>query len=303
MGSPKEVTQTSKSEPWAEAKPFFEDLYKKAQEAMGQTNKSTYGGDLWAAPNETQITANQNLKDASGEWSKVAGGWDYGSDNLRSYGDTLIKNASDTSWLNPDTNPWVKASTEAALGDVTREYTRNVLPQMGDAAIKGGAYGGSRQGIMEGLAAGEYSREANDAATRIYADNYQKERDRMGAAQQLAATHAPGMYSGANSLEQQKIAGQQYGIDALAKAGAQEQGWDQSQNTENYDRYKMDQASVWAGIPEMLSVLTGGSFQSSTQTGPNPNYTNPMQTGMGVMSMLTGLADAFKPEGGYNLFK
>lgn len=303
MGSPKEVTQTSKSEPWAEAKPYFEDLYKKAQAAMGATNKSTYDGDLWAAPNETQVGANQQLKDASGEWGKTAGGWDYGSDNLRGYGDQLIKNANDTSWLNPDTNPWVKASTEAALGDVTRNYTRNVLPQMGDAAIKGGAYGGSRQGIMEGLAAGEFGRETSDAATRIYADNYQKERDRMGTAQQLAATAAPGMYSGANSLEQQKIAGQQYSIDALMKAGTQEQSWDQSQASENYDRYKMDQASVWAGIPEMLSVLTGGSFQSSSQTGPNPNYTSPMQGAMGIGSLLTGLADAFQPQGGYSLFK
>jgi hypothetical protein len=111
------------------------------------------------------------------------------------------------------------------------------------------------------------------------------------------------MYAGANSQEQQKIAGQQYGIDALMKAGTQQQSWDQMQNQENLDRYKMDQASVWAGIPEMLSVLTGGSFQSSSSTGPNPNYTSPMQGAMGVGSLLTGLADAFKPEGGYNLFK
>jgi hypothetical protein len=303
MGSPKNVTSTTKSEPWAEAKPFFEDLYTKAQSAMGATNKSVYGGDLWASPNKTQIGANQQLKNIAPEWSKVAGGWDYGADTLRGYGDTMIKNASDEHWLNPDTNPYVKQMTEQALGDSTRNFQRNVLPQMGDAAIKGGAYGGSRQGIMEGLAAGEFGRETSDAATRIYADNYQKERDRMGQAQQLAATYSPSMYAGANSQEQQKIAGQQYGIDALMKAGTQQQSWDQMQNQENLDRYKMDQASVWAGIPEMLSVLTGGSFQSSSSTGPNPNYTSPMQGAMGVGSLLTGLADAFKPEGGYNLFK
>jgi hypothetical protein len=302
MGSPKEVTSTTKSEPWSGSKPFFTDLYKKAADALGATNKSVYTGDLWAQPTATQVQANQQLKDASGGWGKTAGGWDYGAGTLRGYGDTLVKNASDTSWLNPDTNPFVKQMTDQALGESTRNFQRNVLPQMGDAAIKGGAYGGSRQGIMEGLAAGEFGRETSDAATRIYADNYQKERDRMGQAQQLAATSAPGLYSGANSLEQQKIAGQQYAIDALGKAGAQEQTWNQQQNQENLDRYKMQQSSVWAGIPEMLSVLTGGGFQSSTSTQPNPNYTSPMQGAMGVGSLLTGLADVFQPKGGYKLF-
>ena len=293
MGAPKNVTQTTKSEPWSGAKPYFSDLYGMAQNALEQTNKSVYGGDLWASPTDTQIGANQQLKDASSGWGQTAGGWDYGAGNLRGFGDKLISGAYDEKWLNPDSNPFLKGSVESALGDVTREYTRNVLPSMGDAAIKGGAYGGSRQGIMEGLAAGEYSREANKAAQDIYAQNFQAERDRMLQSQQLAASAAPGMYSGANSLEQSKISGQQYAIDALAKAGAQEQQWNQLQNQENLDRYKMDQSAVWAGIPEMLSVLTGGNFQSSAQTGPNPNYTNPMQGAMGIGSMLTGLADAF----------
>ena len=293
MGSPKNVTQTTKSEPWSESKPYFKDLYGKAAEALGQTNKSVYGGDLWAQPTDTQVGANQQLKDYTGGWGQTAGGWDYGAGTMRGFGDKLISNASDTSWLNPDTNPWVKANVEAGLGASTRNFQRNVLPQMGDAAIKGGAYGGSRQGIMEGLAAGEFGRETGDLATKMYGENYQAERDRMLQSQQLAATSAPGMYSGANALEQSKIMGQKYANEQLMQAGNQEQQWNQMQNQENLDRYKMAQSSVWAGIPEMLCVLTGGNFQSSAQTGPNPNYMNPMQTAMGMGSMVAGLADAF----------
>ena len=72
---------------------------------------------------------------------------------------SLMGLAGDTAsgkYLDPKSNPFLKGSVETALGDVTRKYTQEVMPQMGSAAQRSGAYGGSRQGIMEGLAAGEY---------------------------------------------------------------------------------------------------------------------------------------------------
>src|SRR5215475_4843900 len=133
MGGPKNVTQTTKSEPWAEAKPYIIDLYKAAQGAFGQTNKQMYTGDLWAQPTATQISANKEL--AGNTWGKGAAGVNQMAADLVS-----------GKYLDPSTNPWLKGNVEAALGDVTRKYTQEVFPQMGDAAIRAGAYGGSRQG-------------------------------------------------------------------------------------------------------------------------------------------------------------
>src|SRR5262245_37038732 len=268
MGAPKEQTVTSKSEPWAEAKPYYIDLYKKAQEAFAATNKKSYGGDLWAGPTALQKQAATELGQNQ---------WQTGASDLRTLGTDTVAGK----YLDPDTNPWLKKSVEAATGDVTRKYTREVLPQMGSAAISGGAYGGGRQGVMEGLAAGEYGREANEAAQQIYAQNYQSERDRQ--------LQGGNLFNQANALEMSHLQG-------MAGAGEQQQKWNQGQLSEDYQKWQMEQAAPWAGVPELLSVLSGGGLQSTASTGPNPNYTNPMQTMMGAGSLITGLADAFRAE-------
>jgi hypothetical protein len=266
MASPKETTVTQKSEPWAEAKPFFlNNLYPAALDAFSKTNKKVFGGDLWAGPTPLQKTAATQMG---------ANKFQTGATGLRGEANKELSGY----YLTPDRNPYIKATVDTALGDVSRKYTRDILPGLGDAAIKAGAYGGDRYGITQGLAAGEYSREANTAATNIYAQNYESERQR----QQQAGT----LYNQANALEQQHLQG-------MAGAGQQQQQWQQGQLGEDYQRWQMKQAAPWAGIPELLSVLTGGNFQSTSSTGPNPNYTSPLQMIMGLGSMISGLGSTF----------
>lgn len=275
MGAPKEQTVTSKSEPWAEAKPYYIDLYKKAQDAFKATNKKTYGGDLWAGPTGLQKTAATQLG---------ANKFQTGAADLRTLGTATTRG----DYLDPDKNPWLKKTAEQAVGDVTRHYTRDVMPQMGSAAISGGAYGGARQGIMEGLSAGEFGREAGDISANIYGSNYQQERDRQ--------MQGGNMFNQANALEMAHLQG-------MAGAGEQQQQWNQGQLNEDYQRWQQQQAAPWAGVPELMSVLSGGNFQSTSSTGPNPNYMSPMQGAMGVGSLITGLADAFQPSGGWSWMK
>jgi hypothetical protein len=264
MGGPKNVTSTSKSEPWSESKPYIKNLYSAAQDAFNMTNKQMYTGDLWAQPTQTQIGANQQLKDNV---------WNIGAPELRNLGLDTVSGK----YLNPETNPYLKAAADAAAGDVSRNYARNVLPNMGSAAIRGGAYGGSRQGIQEGLAAGEYAREASEATNNMYYQNYASERDRQ--------MQSGNLFNQANALEAANLQG-------ITAAGAQEQAWNQAQNMENYQRYQMAQQAPWIGVPELQSVLMGGNFQSTSQTAPNPNYMNPAQIAMGAGSLLTGLMGA-----------
>jgi hypothetical protein len=409
MGSPKEVTQTTKTEPWKEAKPYFIDLYKKAQEAFAATNKQVFPGDLYAGPTDVQ----KNLADymtkgggmnagvdptkqlaadvTSGDINKhgrgavlrgmsdartikavgknmlghatevatqgrqLAGpqyaGWmnrmgmDMASDPITKSLSTQAQKTLRGDYLNPNSNPFLKASVDRATGAVSRDYTRNVLPNLGSAAIRSGAYGGSRQGIMEGLAAGEYAREASDAAQNIYAQNYQSERDRMingGAA--LSGEHRARIGTGAdlvntagglkatgaglmsnaagikgnaagvmgagsnldmgaaqfqNALNQFRTTGpalfnqandlnRQY-MQTVNTGGTQQQQWNQAKLDEAYKKWGMQQQSPWTGIPELLSTLTGGNFQTSISKGPNPNYTSPLQAGAGILSSVFGM--------------
>lgn len=265
MGSPKEQTVTSKTEPWKEAKPYFTDLYNKAQGAFDDTNRQVYGGDFFAGPNANQQAAVGGM--AGNQFGQGAAG-------LNTMADDLVSGK----YLDPATNPFLQTNVNAAIGDVNRNYTQQILPGLGDAAIRSGAYGGSRQGMMEGLAAGEYTREAGDIAQQMYGANYNAERDRQLGAGSL--------YNQANALQLQQLEG-------LAGAGSQQQQWEQAALDEEYQKYQLEQQAPWIGIPELLSVLTGGSFQTTASTGPNPNYTNPMQTIMGLMSGMAGLKEAW----------
>ena len=64
-------------------------------------------------------------------------------------------------------NPELQAVIEQTQGDITRNLERNILPAIGSAAAGLGQRGGSRQGVAEGIAAGEAQRLGADAATDL----------------------------------------------------------------------------------------------------------------------------------------
>ena len=96
-------------------------------------------------------------------------------------------------WLDPNTNPTLQGMVASAINPLREQLTQNVLG-IGDAAQQQGAYGGSRQGVVEGAALRGFNRDAMDAANRIYYDNYTRERQNMLGASQL--------YGAATGLDQ-----------------------------------------------------------------------------------------------------
>src|SRR5690606_24487616 len=59
--------------------------------------------------------------------------------------------------LNPQNIPGFQASQDAMIQQVTRNLQENILPAVRGEAILSGGYGGSRQGIAEGLSVGRTS--------------------------------------------------------------------------------------------------------------------------------------------------
>src|SRR5262245_28295009 len=110
MGSPKEQTVTSKTEPWAEAKPYFTQMYQKAMEAFGATNRKPYTGKTYAAPNVWETKAAKQM--AGNKWGQ-------GAAALRKVGDYVTGQVGNTSWLNPDTNPFIKGVADTATRRAT----------------------------------------------------------------------------------------------------------------------------------------------------------------------------------------
>lgn len=70
-------------------------------------------------------------------------------------------------------NPYSQAAMDSATRQITDNFVQSVLPQLGSAAQRAGAWGGSRQGIVEGLAAGETAKAVGDTAANLAARNYE----------------------------------------------------------------------------------------------------------------------------------
>lgn len=238
MGAKDQVV-TQETKPWAEAEGYYKNLYKKAQQAFDLTNGQTFGGDLYAGPNQTQKDAIQGVKDA-------VPGMGTGVDDLRNLATSQLRG----DWLNPETNPYIAQVAQAALNPVQQAFNQNKLAVQ-DRAIMSGAYGGARQDLQENQLVDQFSKTAGDITNALYFNNYNAERDRMqnsGALLELA-----------NALALS-------GPTALAGAGAVEQGWDQAALDAALKKWLMDQAAPWSGMNEMASILSAGGFGTGTQT-------------------------------------
>jgi len=74
--------------------------------------------------------------------------------------------------LFPETNPALQQTIQAANEAARRNFTSNTLPAIRSDAVLSGNYGGSRQGIAEGIAARDFQRDASDRAAQISTAGY-----------------------------------------------------------------------------------------------------------------------------------
>ena len=80
--------------------------------------------------------------------------------------------------MNPGVNPQMRAYSNA----VGRDFNRNIMPGIQDNAAGFGQMGSSRQGVAEGIAAGEARQQMQDFGAQLY----NQDRDRMMQAMALA---------------------------------------------------------------------------------------------------------------------
>lgn len=249
MSFSKQVSRTNTA-PWSHQAAYLSNIgpggptgiYQEAERLYGEANKDPYGGSLYAAPNATQQQALQgriNYANALGD--PGAGTRDLAERTIR--GD----------FLHPESNPYLQGNIEAAIRPVQDAYTRQILPGISSAAQQQGAYGGSRHGVAQGVAAGDFARNAGDISAQLVAQNYGQERMLQQNAPQLLAQ---GLQLGA--LPQ----------DLLGEAGAQQQQWDQAALNEAYQRWQMEQQAPWSPLERYAAFIQAGSPGSSVSFSP-----------------------------------
>lgn len=179
-GSPDTVTQINKTEPWKEAKPHYLELYKAAEDAFQATPNTPFAGNYLAQPGADQHASLAQLQG-------VAPNLGQGAAELRNLG----INTARGDFLSG--GPYMEGAINAALNPIQERYQNQIIPQLQDAAVGAGAYGGNALDIEEGNLAQQWLKESTDISSRIMFDNYARERQLQQG--------APGLLNAANSLE------------------------------------------------------------------------------------------------------
>ena len=172
------TTTVQKADPWEGQQPYLKDIYAQTGGLYGSGMGYTpYSGPRVAGLSDIQRqgmeTGYQNI--LSGNTPAQAAG---GMLNKTLQGDYL-----------GGANPYLDQVFATSAQNVTDQFNRNILPSIKTAGVQSGMYDSSRQGIAEGLAAGEAQKNLAQLSANIYAPAYESERGR----QIQAATLAPSL--------------------------------------------------------------------------------------------------------------
>lgn len=215
---------TSTSKPWAKQRPYLQDIFGRAQNLSNKPMEYFPGETVQDfSPEQTQ--AHQQIRD------QVSGGSAL-NDTTNSYYNDVMSGK----YLNPDTNPWLKASYDKAMEDS--------MPAWDTSAISAGRYGGGAWGVGKGKLQA-------DAATGIYGGNYQQERSRM----QDTASQVPAWDSNYRFGDSEKL----YGV------GADVQGMGQAKIDASKEKFDFGQQEEWQRLTN-YSNLVSGQYGGATST-------------------------------------
>mgnify|MGYP001819084871 FL=1 len=186
-GSPDELQTTS--EPWDPIKPYMggaaygigQMMYDPPTYYPGQTyadltpwqlsgmQNQINAGDMVGQAGMDAINRLQNFSDSSvgtaraGNTSAVNTQHVQGSPGYQGPSSYNALQSALTGRMNPMTGQVMDMVTNR----LNQNFTENVLPALGDEAVAGGQYGGTRQGIAEGIASRGHQQATGDAMTQI----------------------------------------------------------------------------------------------------------------------------------------
>jgi len=151
-------------------------------------------------------------------------------------------------------NPFLQAALDPTLRAI-REQQTQTLQGLGSQAQAAGAFGGSRQGIVEAEALKGFGQQMGDVIGTGYAQAFDRATQLMGDEQARRLAGAQALSQGANQLRSVGFAD----ADVLRTLGAEERGLQQSQMEADYADYLRSQAFPYQSLQARLSPLGYGA--------------------------------------------
>lgn len=177
--------------------------------------------------------------------------------------------------LYAESNPYLQSAMDAATRPMIEQFTEagGALSGIRQGAISSGGYGGSRQGIAEGLAMKGLGNKITDTRSTMAYQGYKD-----GLEQQQAAIKNQAMLTMLSQLP-----GQTFG-----QAGAMQDADRQQQLNYEANKATYEANSQWEPLQNLANIIYGGSNGTTTTTAQAPKQDNTMATlgGIGQLAMM-----------------
>ena len=180
--------------------------------------------------------------------------------------------------LDPNSNKYLQSAVRGAQDTLAQSYTDagGVLSTIRNDARASGQYGGSRQGIAEGLAASRLGQQQSNLANQMYSDAYKSGLNTFGqtmefAPQALQANIVPASMLSSVGAQKENLA------QSAENYGAEARGWDLNRD--------------WNALQNYANIVFGAGGSQSTTTGQQPRQSafNQVASGVGLAASLAGL--------------
>ena len=249
-----------KNEPWGKVSGYLEEIPPWLRE-QALTPKTFFPGQTYAGLSPQQQAAQQYNLGYAGYLMPAM------QDTFMAYRQGM------TAPENITQNPLINQQIQSAVRPVTQQYEEQVMPSIQRNAIGIGNYGGSRQGVAEGLASRGYMDTVGDISTGIYSNAFNKGLDQQARMMAL----------GPQVFNMGMMPGQ-----LMGQVGAENQFMNQKAIDEAMARHQFNQNEPTQRLTDYWNTLWGAG--GGTQTMPNPNAQSPL-AGM-IGGGLTGASAA-----------
>jgi hypothetical protein len=238
-GTTKNVSTTS---PWPAAQPGLENMLSEASKLYSSSGPAYYPGSTVANFSQPEMQAQQYIMNTAAPAAGAA------ATGAQSALDKLISG----SYMDVANNPLVQNVVKGSTTDVANQFMRETLPGIRGGAQMAGQFGSSRQGIAEGLASGEASRNAMNTAAGI----------NLGAYNTGLSALQTGLGMAPATQQMSQVPAEMY-----SAVGGQQRAMDQANIDSQMTKWQYEQNLPYVKLNEfanMVSKPLGG--QSTTET-------------------------------------
>jgi hypothetical protein len=259
-----------KADPWSGAQPYLTDTYARAQTAANNTSTTPYAGAFVQPGNDLQ---QQGINQTVGLANKFQGAGDNAI--------TLGKDTTNGAYLNG--NNYLRPAIQANVDPIIRQSTEQMLPAIGSEAQKAGAYGGSRQALLEAAAMRDTNKQVADTAAQMLNTNFQNERRLQMAGPDITKT---GM-----QLDSAPA-------DLYGQAGAQQYNFDNLATQNALLSYQDTLNAPWRAVMPYTNILSGvgmpgGQMNTQQQSGTTAGNVIGGAAGLGTIAYMGAKATGY----------